>query len=104
LVTPVAVILVLTGCQSVTVSSVREPVPPARIERVLIIASGMQQRQLLSSARFDGQIQQAFKDAGIATRLVFAEGIRDEAVVRAAFINKVAAPIANKMFECGLIP
>ena len=24
--------------------------------------------------------------------------------MRAAFINKVAAPIANKMFECGLIP
>jgi hypothetical protein len=23
---------------------------------------------------------------------------------RAAFINKVAAPIANKMFECSLIP
>lgn len=24
--------------------------------------------------------------------------------MRAAFINRVAAPIANKMFECGLIP
>ena len=24
--------------------------------------------------------------------------------MRAAFINKVAAPIVNKMFECGLIP
>ena len=24
--------------------------------------------------------------------------------MRAAFINKVAAPIANKMFECGMIP
>jgi hypothetical protein len=23
--------------------------------------------------------------------------------MRAAFINKVAAPIANKMFECGMI-
>jgi hypothetical protein len=82
-VTPVVVILVLTGCQSVTVSPVRELTPQARIEHVLIIASGMQQ-QLLSGARFDGQIQQAFKDAGIDTRLVFAEGIRDEAVVRAA--------------------
>jgi len=28
--------------------------------------------------------------------------IRKEA--NTAFINKVAAPIANKMFECGLIP
>jgi hypothetical protein len=24
--------------------------------------------------------------------------------MRAEFINKVAAPIANKMFECGMIP
>ena len=24
--------------------------------------------------------------------------------VRAAFIDRVAAPIANKMFECGMIP
>jgi len=24
--------------------------------------------------------------------------------MRAAFINRVAAPIANKMFECGMIP
>jgi hypothetical protein len=24
--------------------------------------------------------------------------------MRAAFINKVAAPIANKLFECGMIP
>jgi hypothetical protein len=24
--------------------------------------------------------------------------------MRAAFIDKVAAPIANKMFECGMIP
>ena len=24
--------------------------------------------------------------------------------MRAHFLNKVAAPIANKMFECGMIP
>jgi len=24
--------------------------------------------------------------------------------MRAVFINKVAPPIANKMFECGIIP
>jgi hypothetical protein len=24
--------------------------------------------------------------------------------MRAAFINKIAAPIANKMFECGMVP
>jgi hypothetical protein len=30
--------------------------------------------------------------------------MRNDPQMRAAFINRVAAPIANKMFECGLIP
>ena len=30
--------------------------------------------------------------------------LRNEPQMRAAFINKIAAPIANKMFECGMIP
>jgi len=30
--------------------------------------------------------------------------LRNDPQIRSAFINKVAAPIANKMFECGLIP
>ncbi len=30
--------------------------------------------------------------------------LKGDPQVRAAFINKVAGPVANKMFECGLIP
>jgi ABC-type Fe2+-enterobactin transport system substrate-binding protein len=30
--------------------------------------------------------------------------LRNDPQRRAAFIDKVAAPIANKMFECGMIP
>ena len=30
--------------------------------------------------------------------------LRDDPQMRTAFINKVAAPIANKMFECGMLP
>lgn len=30
--------------------------------------------------------------------------LRNDPQMRAAFINKVAAPIVNKMFECGMIP
>lgn len=30
--------------------------------------------------------------------------LRDDPDMRAAFINKVAAPIANKMFQCAMIP
>lgn len=30
--------------------------------------------------------------------------LRDDPQMRAAFIDRVAAPIANKLFECGMIP
>ena len=30
--------------------------------------------------------------------------LRGDPQMRAAFINKIAAPVANKMFDCGLIP
>ena len=30
--------------------------------------------------------------------------LRNDAQMRAAFINKVAAPVASKMFDCGMIP
>lgn len=30
--------------------------------------------------------------------------LKSDSQMRAAFINKVAAPIANKMFECSMIP
>ena len=30
--------------------------------------------------------------------------LRNDPTARTAFINQVAAPIANKMFECGMIP
>jgi hypothetical protein len=32
------------------------------------------------------------------------EFLRKDPARREAFLNRVAAPIANKMFECGLIP
>ena len=30
--------------------------------------------------------------------------LRTDPQMRTAFLNKVAAPIANKMFECGMLP
>lgn len=30
--------------------------------------------------------------------------LHDDPQMRTAFLNKVAAPIANKMFECGMLP
>jgi hypothetical protein len=34
----------------------------------------------------------------------FLQALRNDPQMRAAFINKVAAPVANKLFECGMIP
>jgi hypothetical protein len=30
--------------------------------------------------------------------------LRNDPALRTEFINRVAAPIANRMFECGMIP
>ena len=30
--------------------------------------------------------------------------LRDDPQMRVIFINKIAGPVANKMFECGMIP
>ena len=30
--------------------------------------------------------------------------LKNDAAMRTEFLNRVAAPIANKMFECGMIP
>jgi len=32
------------------------------------------------------------------------QSLRQNPQMRTAFINHVAAPLANKMFECGMIP
>ncbi|MGV2292497.1 hypothetical protein AAHK20_27570 [Trinickia sp. YCB016] len=32
------------------------------------------------------------------------QAMRNDPQMRAEFINRVAAPIANKLFECGMIP
>ena len=32
------------------------------------------------------------------------EFLRSDAQARKAFIDKIAAPVLNKMFECGLVP
>ena len=34
----------------------------------------------------------------------FIDALRKDPQMRTAFINKVAAPVANKMFDCGLLP
>ncbi len=42
------------------------------------------------------------RKAGMEQRAV--EMLRNDPQMRTEFINRVAAPIANKLFECGMIP
>jgi ABC-type Fe2+-enterobactin transport system substrate-binding protein len=42
------------------------------------------------------------KQAQIEQRAV--EVLRNDPQMRTEFLNRVAAPIANKLFECGMIP
>lgn len=44
----------------------------------------------------------AGKQAQVEARAV--DILRKDPEMRQAFINRVAAPIANKLFECGMIP
>ena len=42
------------------------------------------------------------EEAAMKAKVVAA--LKADPQMRQAFMNKVAAPIANKMFECGMIP
>ena len=42
-------------------------------------------------------------DEGLV-RTTFMQALRNNPQMRAAFIDRVAAPIANKMFQCGMLP
>jgi hypothetical protein len=49
-------------------------------------------------------VQRAEKAPPSAEQQRAIQFLKSDPQMRAIFINKVAAPIANKMFECGMIP
>lgn len=48
------------------------------------------------------QLKQA-RAAGPSEKVAL-EFLRGDAQARTAFIDRIAAPVANKMFECGMFP
>ena len=55
----------------------------------------------------DASCEDLWKDRGKPKSPEEQEAIQllhDDAKMRTAFINRVAAPIVNKLFECGLVP
>jgi hypothetical protein len=49
-------------------------------------------------------IQKSQKKPPSADEVKLIQLLKDDAQMRAEFINKIAPPIVNKMFECGMIP
>jgi hypothetical protein len=50
------------------------------------------------------QLKQARIEGPNEKEKVALEFLRGDAQARTAFIDKIAAPVANKMFECGMFP
>jgi hypothetical protein len=50
------------------------------------------------------QMEKAAKQPPSPQEQKIIEFLKGDAQTRTIFINQVAAPIANKMFECGMIP
>jgi hypothetical protein len=48
--------------------------------------------------------QKAQKSEPSEKEKVAIEFLRNDSQARVAFLDKVAAPVANKLFECGMIP
>jgi hypothetical protein len=50
------------------------------------------------------QLKQARTEGPSEKEKVALDFLRDDAQARTAFIDKIAAQVANKMFECGMFP
>ena len=74
------------------------PVMEAIAQKVLQKYQGSSCEQLLAEKQQPPNPQQAqMKDKAL-------QQLRQDPEMRKAFIDKVAAPIVNKMFDCGMIP
>ena len=57
---------------------------------------------LLGGDEITVSLPRVFEELGLVSN--FVKMLQGEPQMRTAFINQVAAPIANKLFDCGLIP
>jgi hypothetical protein len=76
--------------------------PPPMPPDLLDMAAGMVIEKYKSSSCEDLKEKKGGPPAEIVDGA--AALLRSNPPLRVKFINKIAAPIANKMFECGMIP
>ena len=75
--------------------------PPSQYPLMDEVADRFVQRYLQSSCE---QLWQKRDQPRSQREQEAIQALRNDPQMRAAFIDRVAAPIANKMFECGLLP
>ena len=78
------------------------PAPVAPGGTLLDYASDQVVQKFLSSS-FEQLKAQKFEPKTDKEELAL-EFLRNDSQARAAFLDKIAAPVLNKMFECGMIP
>ena len=87
-------------CIAVTVAATPQqfPVMEAIAKKVI------QKYQASSCAQLWAERGQAPTPEQIQKQDKAIQMLRQDPAMRKAFLDKVAAPVANKMFECGMIP
>jgi hypothetical protein len=75
--------------------------PPQQYPLMNEVADKFVQRYRQSSC---DQLWQKREEPRSQREMEAVQALRNDPQMRAAFINRVAAPVANKMFECGMIP
>ena len=101
---PTAAAVVLTSMLFITVAV--SAMPPAQQYPVMeeIAKRVIQKYQASSCAQLWAEMGQAPTAEQIQKQDKAIQMLRQDPAMRKAFLDKVAGPIANKMFECGMIP
>ena len=103
------VITVLTSVSGIAVTKAAQQAtaqPPAGQYPVAeaIAKKLIQKYQACSCEQLAAERQQPPNQKQAETQQKAVQHLRQDPAMRKAFLNMVAGPIANKMFECGFIP
>ena len=97
-----AVLVVLVSVSVAAVTTARQAAPTPIMNAVA--QKVIQKYQNASCADLMVKKTTPPTDEQAQKRAQAVQAMRDNPAMRQAFIDKVAAPIANKMFDCGMIP
>ena len=97
-------VLMLVGCILLACSLLVEGQAPAEYPLIdKVAAKVIEKYQTSTCEQLRSQKQQPKEPPG-GTKAKAIDMLRKDRQMRKSFLNKIAAPIANKLFECGMIP